>query len=308
MSGVRVVFMGGYGRSGSTVLDLLLDRVPGITAVGEFRHLFGRALGDDELCSCGVPFGDCPFWREVVATAFPDGYDRRRIQEAVEAFNRVVALPRIERPALRRRLTREQARTYRQGFVAAYGAVAAVSGASVIVDSTKYPMHGLFLGTLPELDLAGLLLVRDPRAVAHSWQRRRLRPEVHWEEREMPRHSVVRSALAWNLSNRLTERLRGSVSEFRVQRYEDFVASPASQLRELASFVAGEPTDVGPEVFGPPSQVSHTIAGNPVRLGGGAVEITPDERWRNEMPRSKQVLVSALCTPRMRRYGYPLLP
>ena len=301
----RVLFVGGYGRSGSTVLDGLLDRVPGITAVGEFRHLFGRALHDNELCSCGTPFNDCAYWSTVLAKAFPSGFDRARIHEAVRTVNRVVATPRVLYPSLRTREMREHCRIYAEAFVAAYRAVGEVSGASVVVDSSKYPLHGLFLSTVPDVDLVAMLLVRDPRAVAYSWTRHKLRTEVHWKEQEMPRHGVTRSALAFNLSNWLTERLRGRGVELREQRYEDLVADPLPTVAAIASFALGHGVDITDSVFDAASEPSrHTIAGNPVKLEGGRIELRADDTWKTALSRGKQTLVRVLCAPQMHHFGY----
>jgi hypothetical protein len=301
----RVLFVGGYGRSGSTVLDALLDRVPGITAVGEFRHLFGRALHDNELCSCGTPFNDCEYWSTVLAKAFPGGFDRARIHAAVRAVNRVIATPPVLEPRLRTRELREHCRVYEEAFVAAYRAVAEVSGASVVVDSSKYPLHGLFLSTVPDIDLVAMLLVRDPRAVAYSWTRHKLRAEVHWKAQEMPRHGVTRSALAWNLSNWLTERLRGRGVELRDQRYEDLVAEPLPTVAAISSLALGHAADVTDALFDAgPEDARHTIAGNPVKLQSGRIELRTDDAWETAMSRRHQTVVRVLCARQMHRFGY----
>jgi len=298
--------VGGYGRSGSTVIDLLLNRVPGVVAVGEFRHLFGRALTDNELCSCSVPFRDCPFWQKVIKEAFPNGYDKARVQQAVKHFNRLAMLPKIRHENRLNTTEREQARLYRETFSAAYRAVAKVSGANVVVDSTKYPMHGWFLSTMPDIDLKVMLLVRDPRAVAYSWQRKRLRPEVWWERREMPRYNVGRSALAWNVSNRLTAELQAFASDYRVQRYEDFVDNPAGELVGIASFALGKPIQLPKQLFEKQLHTAHTIAGNPVRLGREHITVKRDDEWK-QMPLSDRLLVSSLCAPQIHTYHYPLV-
>ena len=300
----RVLFVGGYGRSGSTVIDVLLDRVPGMAAVGEFRHLFGRALGDNELCSCGEPFGACAAWRTVMELAYPDGFDRERIQAAVTAINRVIAYGSLRRPVLMNQQMREHARIYREAFAAAYRAVAEVTGASVIVDSSKYPMHGMLVAGIPSVDLAVMLLVRDPRAVAYSWTRPKVRPEVHWETRMMPRHNVVRSALAWNASNHLTSRIDVPADRFRLQRYEDFVADPAGQIAAIASFALDRPTSIDHTVFESARRVPHTVAGNPVRLGSEHIRVTSDDAWRTELSRGARAAVTACCLPLLGRYGY----
>jgi hypothetical protein len=303
-----VVFVGGYGRSGSTLVDLLLNRVPGIVAVGELRHAFGRALGDNELCSCGRPFRNCPFWSEVLASAFPNGADRERIHEAMKAINRVVATPGLLSQRLMGTSMRAHAEVYDHAFSALYASILKVSGAQIVVDSSKYPAHGLFLRTCRSIALSAMLLVRDPRAVAHSWQRRRLRPEVHWERREMPRHSVIRSALAWSASNALTSLLDDGATPFRVQRYEDLTENPVEVIAEIASFVLGRTTPPDLRLFEERSVESHSIAGNPLRLAGERLEVKRDVAWRTEMSRAKQVVVAAICFRQMRKYGYPVAP
>lgn len=297
-----VLFVGGYGRSGSTVIDLELAAFPGIVPVGEFRHLFGRALGDNELCSCGEPFRDCPFWREVLSAAFPDGFDRSEMQETIATLNRLAALPTLRVDRLRNAAKRADIAHYGDAFAAAYRAVLDVTGAEVVVDSSKYPLHGAALAAADVVELKTMLLVRDPRAVAHSWERRRLRPEVHWEERYMPQHNVVRSALAWNLSNRLTTSIKSR--ELRIQRYEDFAADPHAQIASIARFALGRVSAPAPSAH----SGAHTIAGNPVRLSDSPLTITPDTKWMGEMGKGKQLVVASLCLLGMRRHGYPLTP
>ncbi|HSX30375.1 MAG TPA: sulfotransferase [Candidatus Saccharimonadales bacterium] len=305
MKATKVMFVGGYGRSGSTIIDVLLNRVPGVVAVGEFRHLFGRALGDNELCSCTKPFRECDFWSKVLAEAFPDGVDRTQTQRAMKRFNRLVMVPFLRFPSLMTPGMRAEARIYRQAFAAAYAAVAKVSGAKVVVDSTKYPMHGWFIGTMPEIELKTMLLVRDPRAVAFSWERRRLRPEVWWEPREMPRHLAFMSAAAWDIFNALTAHMRFFSKSYRVERYEDFVADPAGELTDIASFALGTTIKLPAKLFEKQPHVPHTIAGNPVRIGSQQVKVKDDDEWR-AMPTYKKLTVNAICLPAMIHYGYPL--
>ncbi|MFD0886208.1 sulfotransferase, partial [Streptosporangium algeriense] len=70
LSPTRVVFLGGLGRSGTTLLERLLGEVPGVTPLGEVAHLWTRGVLANEDCGCGKPFGACPFWREVGTRAF----------------------------------------------------------------------------------------------------------------------------------------------------------------------------------------------------------------------------------------------
>ena len=47
---VRVLYLGGLGRSGSTVIERLTGQLPGVCAVGELVHLWDRGVTDGERC------------------------------------------------------------------------------------------------------------------------------------------------------------------------------------------------------------------------------------------------------------------
>ena len=61
----RVLYLGGFGRSGTTLVERLLGELPGVCALGEVVHLWQRDIRDDERCGCGVRFSACPFWQSV---------------------------------------------------------------------------------------------------------------------------------------------------------------------------------------------------------------------------------------------------
>ena len=67
---VKVLFIGGSGRSGSTVVERLLGALPGVCNVGEVVLMWERGLLRGERCGCGVPLPQCPFWCEVGDVAF----------------------------------------------------------------------------------------------------------------------------------------------------------------------------------------------------------------------------------------------
>ena len=67
---VRVLYVGGTGRSGSTVVANALGGLDDAVSVGEVRFLWERGIVQNRLCSCGEPFATCPFWNEVLQVAF----------------------------------------------------------------------------------------------------------------------------------------------------------------------------------------------------------------------------------------------
>ncbi|WP_198679380.1 sulfotransferase family protein [Thermomonospora amylolytica] len=310
MSGpARVLFIGGLGRSGSTLLERLLGELPGAFAMGEVVHLWQRGVVDGERCGCGVAFGECPLWTEVGRAAF-GGWDRLDAADALArkaAADRTRFIPVLARGRLRPDL-RERVDRHNDLYRRLYAAVGRVSGAEVLVDSSKSASLAHCLRWCDEVDLRVVHVVRDPRAVAYSWSKVVRRPEAAEGSAEgefMARWSPARTAAHWNAQNAGFDLLaRAGVPTLRV-RYEDFVAAPADTVAEVAEF-AGLPDAKAPFVDDVTVELSanHQVAGNPMRFRTGRVELRRDEAWRTAFPAAQQALVTALTLPTMTRYGY----
>jgi hypothetical protein len=57
-----VLFIIGMGRSGSTVLEMLLGNIPGYFSVGETRFFWEYVQHEHDLCGCGQQFHACEYW------------------------------------------------------------------------------------------------------------------------------------------------------------------------------------------------------------------------------------------------------
>ena len=166
---VVVLYIGGEGRSGSTILAGLLGNQDAFFPVGEFRTVW-QALNTDELCGCGESFSSCEFWRQVGEQVF-GGWHRVDVEGMLKMdrrFARHRSIPGLLVASLREPET-SSLNEYRQLLGRLYAAVKQVSGCSVIVDSTKDPSYAFLLRNVPRLDLRFVHLVRDGRGVAYSW-------------------------------------------------------------------------------------------------------------------------------------------
>jgi hypothetical protein len=239
----------------------------------------------------------------VVEAAF-GGFDRldgRRIRHLQQMVDRAWHMPSIAgraHGAFAARL-----REYLGLLRPLYRALRAVSGATVLVDSSKAASHGLLLVATGEVHVRAVHLVRDSRAVAQSWHRERVRPEVHWQRATMPRYGPVRSAFEWNMMNLEAEALR-SLPYHRI-RYEDLVQAPREAVRAALVGVGLDPGGlefIGKDVVR--LGAAHTVSGNPSRFASGSVRIAPDTGWEKEMRREARMLVTALTWPLLVRYGY----
>ena len=298
---MKVLYLAGTGRSGSTLLARILDRAEGVFAAGELRYLWQRGLVEDRLCGCGQPFSRCGFWGEVLDTAF-GGRHAVDPQRMMADQRRVTRLRHVPRLLARRRPGASAG--YLDGLSRLYQAVGSVSGCTLVVDSSKLPSYGFTLNSIPGLDVRTVHLVRDPRGAAYSWAREKPLTD---RDGAMQQMSVLKSSTLWLAWNAAAPALVGDRDRYRLVRYEDLVADPRKVVDDILAF-AGHTND-GAAFVGERTvslERSHTVAGNPNRLEAGQVELREDQTWTTGLGRPRRALVTAVTTPLLGRFDYPL--
>jgi hypothetical protein len=312
---VAVLYIGGEGRSGSTLMAALLGNHDGFFPVGECRSMW-QAMKTDELCGCGERFSSCEFWLEVGDRAF-GGWDNVDVEKMFERDLQFARHRRVPSLLLSRfsHVENVELDEYRSRLALVYRAIQAASGCSVIVDSTKDAAYALLLSGAPGIDFRVVHLVRDSRGVAYSWTKKQVqRPEYALHPTLggtfMGSRTTRRGALLWAGKNLLFSLLRLS-RRHRLVRYESLVCEPERELGAVLRLAvegraAGEAeTDVRESFEFLPF---HTLGGNRVRFERGPIRLRADDEWRRNMQRSQRVLVGALTFPLLVAYGYIGIP
>jgi len=305
---VRVLFIGGLGRSGSTLLDRMLGQLDGFWSVGELVHIWQRGLKENNLCGCGRRFRDCHFWRRVGEEAF-GGWKAVDVDEVLalkQAVDRNRCVPLMCLPALWPPY-RAKLRRYLDLLDRLYRAVRQVAGAPLLVDASKHASHAFLLRGMPGLDLRLVHLVRDSRGVAFSWGKLMRRPEVVDAEALMATTTPLRMSARYLAYNSLFHLLRRLGVPTLLLRYESLVRRPAAELHRVLGH-ADRPAADGELGFVGDGWVelgtSHALAGNPMRFDRGRVPLRLDEEWRGKMRRRHRLLTVGSTWPLLLRYGY----
>lgn len=307
---VSVLYIAGAGRSGSTLLELILGNLSGYSSVGEVRYFWEYWADRGWLCGCGrllagYSMGDrpCPFWSEVIARLPKEKLDQLRTE--AERFDRTRNLPLFAVPLGN---TRKPPQSLIDGTGQLYRAIWEVSGRQVIVDSSKVPSHLYILQQVPDIDLRVLHLVRDARAVAYSWNKR---PKQELGKAHpgtaMPASSTLKSLVVWNVENVYAAKFGRRANHYAVMRYEDFTSSPAVVLKEALSQLGldGSALDLHNGKFS--GLLTHSVGGNPLRFGRTEFQIKPDNEWQQSLTGSARLWQGLVAYPLLRRFGYTVL-
>jgi hypothetical protein len=194
-----------------------------------------------------------------------------------------------------------------QATVSVFDALFEITGAHTVVDSSKRPQEAAVLATSGRFDHYVVHLVRDPRAVVHSWNRAKPLPTATGAE-AMPSRRVSKTLMRWLENCSGAEYLRPHIERRRWVglRYEDFAARPRATIRLIGEML-GESVDA-PFISDDTVLLSpnHYLSGNPSRFRTGAVRISPDSEWRRALPRRQRTIVASATLPFLLRYGYPV--
>ena len=263
----KLVYIGGYGHSGSTLLEYLLASSPEVVACGEVVSV-PRERGRKAKCTCGRLAQDCPVWGPLqTSPGALDGWTHERLTLAL-----------LER----------------------------VCGAhAVMVDSSKTPWSSAAapfrLHRKLGADFQLLHIVRDPRAV--SWSA--IKKAGRKGKRPLIALRGVVAALSWSVSN-LACALFGRMHPDRyIQlRYEDLTRDPNEVMQRLfAKLLPG--VEWRPEAIGS-GENRHQLYGNRMRSQTLTLaKIKEDASWKSDMPPASRALVAALTFPLRRLYSFP---
>ncbi len=278
----KLVYIGGYGRSGSTLLEYLLAAAqPELVACGEVaRHLY--SFGKRKTCTCGQPMQTCPVWGEFQ-------HKSGRIE-------------RLDHTQLSLALLDHVSGQY-----------------AVMVDSSKTAWGSTLMPFRMSRRLGKnfllVHLVRDPRAVAWSTMREpRRRERRTWKgrlkvnpkdrHRLSPGVRLLRTLAGWVVAN-LTCEIFGLLHRDRYLRvrYEDLVQSPLRIVGQILAKVSLNPPKTLDQ-----SEASgnrHQLYGNAMRFETLSLsDLKEDAAWKTAMPKGYRQLIGGLSWPLCLRYAY----
>lgn len=311
-SKVKVAYITGAGRSGTTLLDILLGQIDGFFSAGEMRWLWWGGLISGWQCGCSSPVRSCEIWRRIITTTFGrdlEDVDVHRVLRLQQSAMRLHQLPRLLAQSPNQQTRWPELHEYSDIMDALYRAIAAVNGAQLIVDSSKNAPDAALLRLLPNVDAYLIHLVRDSRGVANSFKRKVKMEPLAARTFDQPRRGAATSALIWDRKNVASEavRLRFPPDRVRRVRYEDIVHRPRPALEEIAEFL-GQPTS-GLKFHGERTVElagNHTAWGNPSRFRTGRIELRSDDEWLRKLPDGERRISTMLSLPLLLRYKYPI--
>ena len=298
---IKVLYIAGWGRSGSTILARILGQIDGFFHGGELRTIWLDGLKPKGICGCGVAVRECPVWTSVFDEGF-GGIDKINRQEMTKL--RRNSEPKTQEVLLANFLSRIKSQlksrldSYNQVLTKLYQAIENTTNSQVIVDDSLHPGYAYTLSINPNIDLYLVHIIRDSRGCGYSW----LKPSKH-----LGNYSIRNNTFGWDLRNISTEILASNLPKEKYLQifYEDFIRQPQVTLKKITQLV-GEDNSILPFVSENEVNlgITHSVFGNPNRSKTGIIKLSLDEEWKTKLNRYDLMTVTTLSYPFLLKYGY----
>jgi hypothetical protein len=291
MDKIPVIYITSLGRSGSTLLDLMIGRHSLVESVGEI-DAFDQWVDSNLLCSCQETMADCSYWNEI-----------RQNLPGNEAF-RIGYLSKAQRTkSLVLKPSSQEAKAYSLPNHHLFSSILKNTSKKIILDSSKRVQRLRYLISSDLFDLKVIHLVRNGNAVVNSYKRASERPEFTSGKTTVP-GSPLQTSTRWVLYNLLAQKLGrhlGPERYIRV-RYEDVALRPEEEVRKICSRF-GLTYEEG--LLNPTTQSIHNISGSRWRFKSEQkVEVKIDERWRRELSQRDKLTFAVVGGLLNRAYGF----
>jgi hypothetical protein len=169
---------------------------------------------------------------------------------------------------------------------------------TTVIDSSKSVGRALALLKNNKLDVKVIHLVRDPRGLYYSFQKKDVITPVK---------NIFSVATYWNTTNILADLIKIHYRKNKVIRirYEDLVTKPYKTIDQIGQFLNENLADVKEKIENDePLERAHIVSGNRLRTQKSALKLKPDLEWKKKLKFHQRNFLSIACFPLMLTYGY----
>lgn len=258
---MKIIYIVGYERSGSTLLHNILSQSDQSFGVGELRH-FSKRLIDERPCACGEKVKECKFWSEFTSSASEGNtYTRDKW---------ILAYPFLK---IYFNIFRRREVSY---FKKLYDYAKEKSGNRIIIDSSKSLVHLFLLRKVLKYDVKVVFIVRHPKGIMHSIKRR-----MQENHEKYQRFNFRLLLVKIDVVNFLVNFFAKRISFTQILKYENLVRDPAKELPNILTGF-GMTLDIPKknskgEIY---FKNTHSVDGGPSRHARGLIAIKEDLSWK----------------------------
>jgi hypothetical protein len=260
---MKIVYIAGYGRSGSTILDLLLSNTDEAFGVGELTNLHKSGWINNEFCSCGNRANDCDFWSKIKMN-----YECNSKMSIEEYHLQKTKYEKITTGIFNLMFDylfqTKKYSAFKVSTKILYQLIADVSNKSVLIESSKSPLRLLSL-KLMGFNIKTLFLFRNGFSVLNSVRKPLKKDLENGIQQDLDPQSTLKTALSWKINNYMV--LLFCIGDNMKLKYESLIKNPSKIITSIGEYCQIDVKNVLNLISSKESfKKGHAIAGNRLRM------------------------------------------
>ncbi|MFN3405707.1 MAG: sulfotransferase [Cytophagaceae bacterium] len=298
-----ILYILSNGRSGSTILDVMIGSHPEIWTVGELQNL-PKDYKANKICGCGNHLIKCEFWAPISSKIpifnIPDTFSSISYFRDKYPSGKVIRFNMLKfllsgKPGKWKNGCYEYGLANHQLFQQIKVAAENSLGTEIkwIADASKDPYRLIFLKSTGFFDIKVIHITKDPRALTYSMTK----------EKFKSLSKCIRFTGKWffeNLTMTIIGRRHFSEDEFIHIRYEDLVTNPSEVFQKI-----GNKFKINFDGFSASNfraYKNHGISGNQSRWRKSSLEL--DTTWKTKFNKGYSLMSWIISYPLASIYGY----
>jgi len=157
----NIIYLMGAGRSGTTILEVLLHNSPGISAAGELTKVLQYGFLNGTTCSCGHSVDTCEVWRRVKESSLSDIHVKVKYLKQLDYHSGLIK-------AVLNSHSKDKWEKYLETNRLLFSTVEDASPTPHIVDASKYAARALNLHRAFPKKVKVICLLRNPMGFIHK--------------------------------------------------------------------------------------------------------------------------------------------
>jgi hypothetical protein len=247
----KLIYISGYGRSGSTILEIVLSKNFNVFPTGETSNLFEFYI-QDGICECGKHLPNCLFWDKILS---------KENKKNVDRLNSITK--RAQSPLI--------GKIYESKWKKIWNPIIdklfRYADSNIIIDSSKSTRGTFNRKILLEntgISLNEVLLIRNPVDVMKSVKKGSNKNLEKNKENPVLFGGAIRAGVSWFITNFFAIS-RFDDSNGIILTYENFVRDTENAMKKIEREFNLEKNEN--------KYITHGISGNRLRRNTGKIEI-----------------------------------
>ncbi len=300
----QIVYIAGYGRSGSSILDAILGNHNKVFGGGELCNIFNEEYHQEGVfCGCGQKIHEnCPFWQDVFGDLTAE-IPNFSLKKAFEVTRRVESSFLFRKNHFK--LSAKEKAQYGNLWDILYKSIVSRSNCDVIIDSSKTAFLSTHriqaINTLTTQNIKIIHLTRHPSAVIGAFVK-----GGNLQNTLCPpkRAAALRATIGWSYANWVADyRIKKERVDSIQLHYEDLIQEPIKVFLQLEDFLQLSLSSIIETIKNDhPFEPGHGIAGNRARRRN-QIKLKTGSDIKPTLSKPARMILW-LTWPLARKYGY----